>query len=165
MRPIPFDIFKPSPDELLRRVSQHVDDAMLEEIAAADYGDDLTEHLAHLRRTRDDGSFAIPMRWCPREVLELIRWSQPEDPEWGPGGFGERGHWMRAFACTALLRAGGDDGNEELREGWNSTLIQLIESLNVLSLGFAEAAAGLYAWLINAFAGDPEAEELAFFGV
>ncbi|MFT6397792.1 MAG: hypothetical protein ACJAYU_002547, partial [Bradymonadia bacterium] len=23
-----------------------------------------------------------PMPWRPGEVLELIRWSEPEDPEW-----------------------------------------------------------------------------------
>ena len=42
----------------------------------------------------------IPMR----EVLELIRWSEPDDPDWSPGGQGPRGHWMRLFACTVRVR-------------------------------------------------------------
>ena len=105
-----FEVFQPQADQLLRQVSRLIDDGMLEEIAAADYGYDVEKHLAHLQLIRDEGSFAVPMRWEPREILELIRWSEPEDPKWKPGAFGERGHWMRAFACTSLLRGNSTDG-------------------------------------------------------
>jgi hypothetical protein len=165
MPSVPFGVFQPEPDKLLRLISSRIDEAMLQEIAAADYGYDADDHLLHLRRIRDEGSFTIPMRWEPREVLELIRWSQPEDPEWKPGAPGVRGHWMRAFACTALLRAAGEVDNQELREGWNETLIQLIESLNVLGAEFNEPASALLAWLIIRFESDADTQNLAFLGV
>ena len=161
----PFNVFQPEPNELLQRISRHVDDAMLEEIAAADYGDNIEENLDQLRLIRDGRSFAIPMRWAPREVLELIRWSQPEDPNWKPGGHGERGHWMRAFACAALLRAGGASENFGLRSGWNQTLIQLIDSLRLLGADFDAPAAKFLAWLIARFETSEGVEELAFFAI
>jgi hypothetical protein len=160
-----FDIFQPEANELLQRISHHVDDAMLTEIAASDYGNKLEENLVQLRLIRDKRSFAIPMRWEPREVLELIRWSQPEDPEWKPGAYGERGHWMRAFACVALLRAGGEFENLDLRQGWNSTLIQLIDSLRFLGPEFDESASKLLAWLIPRFEAAKDDEELGFFAI
>ena len=45
-----------------------------------------------------------PLRWEPREVLELTRWSRPDDPSWRPGSPGLPGHLQRAFACAVLLR-------------------------------------------------------------
>src|ERR1700761_2888417 len=98
-----FARFSPDPNALLRLVSKHVNESMLNEIAAADYGDKVAEHLAPLRQIRDGRSLRAPMRWEPREVLELIRWSEPDIPDWKPGSSGERGHWMRAFCCSALL--------------------------------------------------------------
>lgn len=158
-----FASFRPNADELLRRVSHHVDNALLDVIATADYrGRDAEEHLAHLRQIRDQGLFAVPMRWCPREVLELIRWSQPEDPSWKPGLPGEPGHWMRAFACAALLKAAADAGNEELRGGWNQTLIQLIGSLRAVAPELYEPAAAFLAWLISQVEAVDGIEELGF---
>ena len=162
---VSFDIFRPQPDNLLRCVSRKIDDAMLREIAAADYGYDVEKHLQHLQQIRNDGSFATPMQWEPREVLELIRWSEPDDPEWKPGGRGKRGHWMRAFACAALLRAAGDAENERLRDGWNQTLIQLIDSLGAVGSDLSEPASALLAWLLLKFEVDADAAELGFFGV
>ena len=157
--------FQPNADDLLRRVSQHVDAAMLIEIAAADYGRDTKEHLAHLQQIRDKGSFEVPMRWHPQEVLELIRWSNPEDPSWKPGMPGARGHWMRAFACTALLRAAGELANKELRDGWNQTLIQLIGSLRSAGPELYGSAVALLAWLIPRTDQYEETEELGFLMV
>jgi hypothetical protein len=157
-----FATFSPDADEFLRLVSRRVDDALLYEIAAADYGHDVDEHLAHLRQIRDQGSFATPMRWHPREVLELIRWSNPENPNWQPGLPGERGHWMRAFACSSLLRAAGEKENLELRGGvgWNQTLIQLIDSLRAIAPELYRPAAAFLAWLILQAKDD---DELGFF--
>ena len=90
---------------MLSEISKHITDDMLAEIALADYGQDQEKHLAALRRLRDTGTFVKPMHWHPCEVLELMRNSQPDDPSWKPGGSGTRGHWARAFACAALLRA------------------------------------------------------------
>jgi hypothetical protein len=165
MTPNPFASFQPNADELLRRLAQHIDAQMLDEIAAADYGHDAKEHLAHLQQIHADGSFAVPMRWHPQEVLELIRWSEPEDPSWKPGAPGERGHWMRAFACASLLRAAGESENSELRNGWNQTLIQLMGSLRTVAQELYPAAAAFLAWLIPQVEQYDDTEELGFFAI
>lgn len=160
-----FAPFDPDQSLLLTLVSGQVDDDMLEEIAAADYGEDKDGHLRELRHIRDVGIKPGVMLWEPREVLELIRWSEPDDPTWKPGATGKRGHWMRAFSCAALLTASAVVENEDLRAGWNSTLIQLIDSLGVLGPQLDNAACSLLACIIRNFDPDPDVEELAFFGV
>lgn len=97
--------FDPEPDVLLRAISGHVSDEMLEWISTADYGSRADEHLTALVQVRDTGTFPEELHWCPMEVFELIRWSEPDDPNWKPGRTGEFGQWMRAFSCAAILRA------------------------------------------------------------
>src|SRR3569833_4443008 len=97
--------FDPDGDALLRAISAHVTDEMLECISMADYGCDCDAHLAALRQLRDTGALPENPGWVPMEVLELIRWSEPENPEWKPGRTGEFGHWMRVFLCVVFLRA------------------------------------------------------------
>jgi len=120
MSTLDFQIYQPDANALLRAISRHVDDGMLEEIAAADHGICADAFLRELRPIRDRQFFTIPMDWRPRDVLELIRWSEPDDPRERSGRKGIRGHWMRAFACTALLRAGGEIEEFNSRTGWNS---------------------------------------------
>src|SRR5262245_2436176 len=105
---------------------------MLREIASADYGMDADAHLDALLRIRDRGEAPAPMNWEPKEVLELIRWSEPEDPNWRPGGTGIRGHVMRAFVCAALLRAAPEPANHGYFDGENQTIAQLLASALVL---------------------------------
>lgn len=163
----------PNPESLLRTLARQIDDDMLHEMAAADYGMDIEAHLEPLRGLRDRGKVPIPFAWEPREVLELIRWSEPDDPEWGPGGHGVRGHWMRAFACTALLRCEFDAGNMASRaDGQNQTLAALLTSLDTLAAGLELEAAGLVAWSLERMQADSRAassstidEDLPFFGV
>lgn len=163
----------PDPQALLRALSRHIDDAMIAEIAAADYGRDIEEHLIPLRAIRDHGEIPSPLQWEPKEVLELIRWSEPDDPEWGPGGHGRRGHWMRAFCCAVLLRAGQEKANLGTISGQNQTLVQLIDSLQRLECGLDREAAGLMTWIMEetpsddqgGTSGDWRDEDLAFFGV
>src|SRR5436305_280319 len=109
-------VFPPSADRLLDVARQQVDDGMLREIAAADYGRDVDIHLAALRPIRDQGIVPAPLGWHPGEVLELIRWSDPEDPAHKPGATGRRGHQMRAFACAALLRTAMENGCDGVAE-------------------------------------------------
>lgn len=158
-------IARPDLDRLLQLVSTHINDQMLAEIAEADYGQEHQEHLAQLEKIRSAGLSPVPMEWVPGEVLELIRWSEPDDPTHKPGGQGIRGHWMRAFACAALLRAAADVENRDLREGWNQTAIQLIDSLGAVGSVFYEPACALLVCLIARFDSDDETEELAFLGV
>jgi len=160
-----FNAFGPDPDDLLRCLSRHVDDDMLEEIAAADYGHDIEQHLVQLRRIRDEGSFETPMDWHPIEVLELIRWSKPEDPKQQPSALGERGHWVRAFACAALLRASAAIEIRHLRNDLNEILIQLINGLCFLGSALDGPASAFLAWLILVFEPDPNAEEIDFLVV
>ena len=139
---------EPSKDELLQIVFSRVDDSMLREIAAADYGQDVDEHLKQLLAIKH-GKVHVPMRWEPREVLELIRWSEPEDPTWSPGSTGERGHWMRLFACSALLRAAAEPANEGYFMGEDSTIIQLVDSGIKLGKKTATATLRFLSWCMQ----------------
>ncbi|MGP8270754.1 MAG: hypothetical protein ACLQLH_11850 [Terracidiphilus sp.] len=157
--------FEPESESLLREISKYVDDEMLACISMSDYGNRQDEHLAALRQVRDTGTFPPRIYWCPGEVLELIRWSEPENPEWKPGRTGEFGHWMRAFTCAALLRA--------TREPWNygdglatdETTIQMILSLRVLPVDFTPQAVKFFAWLL--LNSDPEGqdEQVCAYGI
>jgi hypothetical protein len=60
--------FGPDRDGLLRRVSELVDDQMLLEIAQADYGQDVAEHLSELRTIRDTAAVPAPVRFCPLDA-------------------------------------------------------------------------------------------------
>jgi hypothetical protein len=153
----------PAADELLLWLRPRIDDGMLEEIADADYGMDAAEHLAALRRIRDANEVPAPMGWEPKEVLELIRWSEPENPAWKPGSTGERGHLLRAFCCAALLRAGGEPANRPYFDGENNTIIQLIASVLTLGSQAATAALRLLCW--RALERPAETDEQPFFAL
>jgi hypothetical protein len=150
--------FEPDGDVLLRAVSAHVTDEMLECISLADYGCDCDAHLAALRQLRDAGSLPQNPGWVPMEVLELIRWSEPENPEWKPGRTGEFGHWMRAFSCAAILRAEHAPWNYHYNDGCtDSTTIQVVLSLDALPVDLNREAARNFAWLL--LRADPEGNE------
>jgi hypothetical protein len=102
------------------------------------------------------------MVWVPQEVLELFRWSEPEDPDWKPGAVGERGHLMRAFSCAALLRAAAEPRNAGCFDGENSTLAQLVSSALVLGRDVQVAAARFCTWRIPAMGADEERPFFAF---
>ncbi len=147
--------FEPDGDVLLRAISAHVTDEMLECISQADYGCDADDHLVALRQLRDTGALPENPGWVPMEVLELIRWSEPENPEWKPGRMGEFGHWMRAFSCAAILRAEHEPWNYHYNDGSTcSTTIQLILSLEALPVDLKHEAARHFAWLL--LKSDPE---------
>jgi hypothetical protein len=148
MRKPTLEFFQPSRDELLHHVSDLVDDSMLKEISEADAGDEAEEHLSCLRRLRDLGEVPLP-QWNPLEVLELIRWSEPEDPAWKPGSPGRRGHIMRAFACAALLRMGCEPGNRDRLIGENQALIQLVGSVSFLGEPFPLLTRRFLAWRLS----------------
>jgi hypothetical protein len=160
MHPPSLEVFAPSRDELLDRVSELVDDSILREISEADYGQDADAHLPYLRRLRDQGELP-PAQWHPREVLELIRWSEPEDPDWKPGSTGRRGHIMRAFASTALLRMGSEPSNRNYFEGENQTLAQLLVSVDVLGAPLPLSTRRFLAWRLPLFT--EHDEERPFF--
>jgi hypothetical protein len=135
-------------DVLLDLVRQRLDDAMLREIAEADYGADVDAHLEALRRICDQGEIPAPMNWQPREVLELTRWSEPDQPDAKGNCTGTRGHTIRAFACAVLLRAAAEPANDNFFDGENQTLAQLVASALVLGEDVQEATLRFLVWRV-----------------
>lgn len=157
---------KPEPDILLSAISKHITEDMLEEIALADYGQDSELHLAALRHVRDTGKFVEPMYWYPCEVLELIRYSKPDNRAWKPGATGVHGHWMRAFASASLLRAIGSPWNYSADPAQPSyTLIQLIHSLKALPIDFTAEATRFVASFMLGSDLEGNDEQIVYFGV
>lgn len=139
------EAFPPSNQRLIDLTRHEIDDDMLTEIANADYGCDAENHFEVLRTIRDTG--IVPaLGWHGGEVLGLIRWSNPENPNHKPGAIGIRGHQMRAFACALLLRSAmdfGSDGSDE------ATLAQSLGSTRLLGREFDEAAASFLTWALS----------------
>jgi hypothetical protein len=138
--------FAPAERAMLDWLRPRIDGSMLEEIAEADYGMDFEAHLEALNAIHATGEIPDPLNWEPREVLELIRWSEPDDPAWKPGSTGERGHLLRAFCCTVLLMAGGVPHNRDYFYAENETLIQLVASVLALGEEASRAALQLLCW-------------------
>ncbi|MGI4790096.1 MAG: hypothetical protein ACRYFS_14740 [Janthinobacterium lividum] len=139
----------PSETLLLDWLKPRIDDSLLAEIAAADYGSEKKQHLKALKPIRDQQQIPIPLRWVPREVLELMRWSEPEDPNWKPGSTGTRGHLIRAFSCAVLLQAADEPQTQPYISSENETLIQLIASVLALDREATEAAMHFLCWRIS----------------
>ncbi len=153
--------FDPSETALLDWLRPRIDDSCLAEISAADYGQVYADHLRALRRFRDLNELAVPLPWCPREVLELMRWSEPDVPAWKPGSVGRRGHLIRAFCCTALLKAADEPENRLYFHAENTTLIQFVASGLRLGREASDKARRFLSWLVLRLPDDHE--EFPFF--
>jgi hypothetical protein len=81
----------------------NVHDDILREIAEADYGESADECYRLLQPILRTGLVESD-HFMLLEVLRLTNFSEPEDSNWSGGGQGPRGHWMRLFACTALVQ-------------------------------------------------------------
>lgn len=110
-------------------LASHVDFEMLREIASADYGDDVNDHLSALS-SAIAGTFVVPLSWTPIEVLELVRSSTPADRI----ANGElvrksvREHWKRLFCCTVLLKTSSQPENLNILPDEDSTIERFAES-------------------------------------
>lgn len=156
--------FPPSRDVLLDSTRLAIDDAMLRQIARADYGEMADEMLAELRPIRDHGTIPCPMHWQLLEVLQLTRWSQPDEPNpspFAPGPSGRRGHQTRLFACAVLLRAAADPASGYDNEGccYDSSLAIGLASAGVLGDEMNEAFGCFLTWRLPEVA----PEETVFF--
>ena len=140
----------PTPSTLERLLANNVDAQMLDEIAHADYGESVFEHLAALR-TAITGSFIAPIAWEPMEVLELVRWSEPMQTtsHEKPDKESQREHWMRLFSCTVLLKTSSEPENHEKLTGEDSTIIQFVRSAIELADSTTIAAIEFLEWLIE----------------
>ena len=156
-------LFEPDQGVLLERLASHVDEGMLREIAEADYGMEANEHYAALRPMRDSGFVPEP-GWVPQEVLELIRWSEPDRPDWKPGSQGPRGHWMRAFCCASLLRMTGEK-DMGVHVSFNETAVGLVASLDALDAPLWAEAGAFLVWFMGRMAESRDCDEEPFLGV
>jgi hypothetical protein len=151
---------EPDIQGLLADVSKHITDEMLAEIALADYGQDQEKHLAPLQQLRDIGTFIEPMYWYPCEVLELVRHAEP-------GSHTElQDHWIRVFACAALLRAKEEPWNYGADGGTTSyNLILLIKSIRALPIDFTRQAVRMVAWIMSHADLEGQDEQVIYCGV
>lgn len=145
MSPEIFKHIEPTKDALFDLAYRHVDDSMLREIAEADYGNDADAHLQALLAIKA-GEIPARMEWEPQEVLELTRWTEPEDPTSEPGSIGTRGHWIRLLSCAILIRAAAEPENAGYFLGEESTIIQLVESAIKLGEEASFAALQFFCW-------------------
>ena len=150
---------EPDIEGLLADVSKHITDEMLAEIALADYGQDQERHLAPLRQLRDTGTFVEPMHWYPCEVLELARHAEP-------GRHTElQDHWVRVFACAALLRAKEKPWNYGAGGTTSYNLILLIKSIRALPIDFTRQAIRMLAWIMSGANLEGQDEQVIYCGV
>ena len=150
--------FPPSADLLLDRARRRTDDAMLWEIARADYGMEADAMMAALRPIRDAGMIPSPLPGMLGEVLSLTHYSNPDVPDsppFEPGPTGLAGHQARLFACAVLLRVEADLHPEQ-RMLTDSALAQALVSANRLDETMSEAVACHLTWRLSRKAEDEE---------
>jgi hypothetical protein len=152
----------PNENALTPLFQAKIDEGMLREIAEADYGWKADECYALLQPILNTGLVASD-DFNLLEVLELIRWSEPDDPDWSPGGQGPRGHWMRLFACTVLVRLAPKYPTHFCAEC--DTLAQLISSAIDLGRLVARAAASMLAWRFLTYPGEAEDPPFLAFAI
>jgi hypothetical protein len=151
--------FNPSDSTLWVWLRAHIDDAMLEKIAAADYGMNFENYLRVLKRTRDEpwqsnevlvrppkGKAQVPVWYQALEVLNLMRWSEPENSQQEEEQ--TVGHLMRAFCCVVLLRIAAESANCNTAniDTESETIIQLIASVLSLEQEAIEFTLQLLCW-------------------
>ena len=165
MSTLQLEKFHPDAHLLLDFLLPFIDDDMLHVIAAADYGIDVELHLVPLKLLRD--SRVIPvLNWHPREVLELLRWSEPDKPGWKPGIEGVRGHFLRAFACSTLLMSYKQAENNDRWLSFNETAIQLALSIRAIGEESLPASISFFAWCLEHLSPlDTERMESPFLGL
>jgi len=151
------DALDPQPDALLRLLAPEIDDSMLEEIAGADHGVDFEEHLAALRRIRDEGHVFEPTGMVPGEVLEIIA-IRDIDSGWDPRSPRPRAHAIRLFACAAIARAAGAPENRDRFLAEDRAALHLAASAIVLGREHAVAALRSLAWRLAVLSRDGDSD-------
>ena len=159
------EAFEPTAEVLFDLFGLEMDDGMLLEIASADYGCGAEKHLEPLLLFRDNGIVPV-LDWHPCEVLELVKSSDPEAEAGKTGASLRRGHLLRAYACSLLLRSYAREENQTRWNSFNETAIQLSDSLQALGGAFVFAGVRFFAWCLEHLAPlDRQGAEAAFLGL
>ncbi|PQO46611.1 hypothetical protein [Blastopirellula marina] len=141
--------FPPSADALWQQLRPAVDNAMLREIAEADYGNRADEMYELLRKIRDRDEWPLPIPGQLDEVLQLTRWCDPDRPNhppFRPGPTGQPGHRTRLFACAGLFRAADNPACKYRHDDLGSTIAQAVHSAGRLEAATNRALARYLAW-------------------
>ncbi|MEO7716518.1 MAG: hypothetical protein ABIY70_09965 [Capsulimonas sp.] len=151
---------------LLDWIRPRIDNSMLQEISQADYGFDAHKKLAALLQIRDEPQIQLPMEFGTQEVLELIRWSGPDDRDWREDDW-EHNHLRRAFCCAVLLTIADNRKARANLTHENSSLITLVESSLLLGAEAIHNTLGLLCWRILRMTPEDEAAdgEYPFFAM
>ena len=154
---IPNDLLalaEPSETSLLEHLKAKVSRLMLEEISQNDYGEEAADHMAGIELQLDGSAEPTPLRWCPREVLELERWEEPADSGEGDAERFQRAHLKRLLACTILLRGASYPAlvaqladADFFLETSAASLVQLTRSVFALESGFETSTLAFLLWL------------------
>ena len=147
--PSSIELLNPKEFSLLAILSDVMTPELLRIISEADYGYSSDKHLSALEEILATFKIPAPLKWEPREVLELIRWSKPSLPDWKPGLTGREGHLIRAFSCAVLLVAAANEKTRDFIDDENSTLAPLVESLGVLGIEYQVAGLSEIAWRVQ----------------
>jgi hypothetical protein len=147
-------IAAPSERALLEWIQTKVSRPMLEEISLNDYGEESAEHLAGMQAQLAAHPPLGMLPLCPREVLELERWNDPDHPYMDKPPSGARGHIKRLLACTILLRNGayvrgayGLSEEDFFLQTSAASLIRLTQS--ALALEIPALGLGFMLWLFE----------------
>ena len=155
--------FAPSETVLFDWLRPQINDTLLAEIADADYGMEAEAHFQALKHIRNRDKIPAPLAWVPREVLDLTRWSEPDNVTWKQSGTGVPGHLMRLFCCAVLLRAAAVQQYADTYDGENETIVQLVASALKLGRDAIAPALSLLSWRVLSLPG--ENDERPFFAV
>jgi hypothetical protein len=144
----------PAERTLLEWLGAKVTRQMMEELSLNDYGEDGPGHLAGILAQLGPKPPLGLLPWCPREVLELGRWEDPDRAYTNQPPSRERGHLKRLLACVILLRNGAYvSGRDALSED-DLFLQTSAASLNrftrsAIAIEVSQRALGFTLWLFQ----------------
>jgi hypothetical protein len=139
----PLELFSPadsSESGLFEWLRQKISRKMLEEIAANDYSEEVWDHFAAIERQLSKDPAKGLLAWCPREVLELERWTEPQMSSQTQPLDESYAHKKRLLACALLLQSAAtidvSDANDEEEFFLDTSAVTLIQlTRSAISLG------------------------------
>jgi len=143
--------FAPDPDRLLDHLRAQVDDEMLREMAMLDCGSyNEAPQFAALKQLRDTGLIPVPLLWEPKESLQLTTYLEPGTDGDPSAAVVRHEHQIRAFACSAILRAHVEPENRFIDIA--GILARLVSSAQFLGAEVEDHLAAFLAWRVTQLA-------------